>query len=79
MDKEAKLILENVAAATDKNYSRLLILEMVIREDNLTVKETSFDWLMMTFGNGMESEFTALMIKTNADLHRQGQRNNGND
>lgn len=65
-DRDAKRILENVAAAMDKDHSKLLILEMVIREDNPTIRETSYDWLMITYGNGMESEFRTLTIQLNA-------------
>lgn len=61
-DKEVKRILENVAASMDKDHSKLLILEMVVREEKPTIRETSYDWLMITYGNGMESKSTALII-----------------
>lgn len=56
-DNDAKRILENVAAAMGKDNSRLLIMDQVIREESPTLRETSSDWLMMVYGNGMESEY----------------------
>lgn len=55
-DDKAQQILEIVAAAMDKNDSRLLIVEKVIRDTNPMMNETGMDWLMMIYGNGMESE-----------------------
>lgn len=56
-DNRAEQILRTVATAMDPVKSRLFIIDSVIQEGHPLLNETGMDWLMMIYGNGMESKY----------------------
>lgn len=82
-DANARKILSNVAQVMERNFSRLLIYDLILPETMVGFDEAGFDIIMMTLFNGKERtmrQWKALLSSVNPPLQvAQVWHENGED